>query len=361
MTLLNINKIGLFLSSCLILISPLHSAPFDKCDIDQLEDQLIEFGLDPSIRINNELLSEIQYKYGDEISNYLTEKHPLMKNRPLDMIDEETVEWVIDAIWNTENKRTRYMPILFPLNNNKVLKDYILTAFENLSLEKKKTKLVFKNKEDFLSFKEMARKELKNIILSHYPEYPDHIIYHDIENFRKYYLNQTGYQFTFKNIAHRNPILIIEGHGAAGVDGLTVGGVTLTSEQLIHNLNLLHMPNDATIKMNSCFSGCGDNKFNFTIKEIKYLFKNDLLSKVAETNNSFTHIFHKSLYENFHSFNGVVHGYLGLLFSTPENNVLKKDGSIMTLGNASKITGTDGSVLLKKEDVRISLSRSNLL
>lgn len=334
----------------------LHSSPTDACDLTKLKNNLIAFGLPPELTKNAQLLEEIKNKYGNSIESYLTEKHPAIKNAPDQPIDLNTLDWLRDAIWSTENIRVRYSPMFF-IDNDNVMDEMIILAFERLYYVSQRTAFVFESEADFILFQKASINRLRDLILNKIPSFDLQQLSEVIKSYQKYYMTHGNYKIGFNSIAHTDYVVVLEGHGSAGFDGIDIGNATLSSEKIIKKLKQFNLAANATIKIRSCFSACEKNELNLTVDEIKKEFlSGKLLSHIKLGSGSFLEIFIRQLKHEFPEFNGTVEGYIGLVPTTPKNNVLKKNGEMMHYGNAVQVEGSDGSIYLKKEDAKVSIS-----
>ena len=331
------------------------------CKNEEIVSELIQLGLDPDIKTNKGLLDNFKIVYGDEIHSYLIKNHPFLEENPDANIDRETLFWAIEAIWDPSNSVARHMIIALDLSNETVLQEYTEMAMDSLLNSSEKTKLTFKNNEEYIFFKDKSEAMIRKILnegASHVSDEQVNIIKNA---FSKNYFNVGGYTIGLKNVIYKNPVIIIEGHGAADDTEIMIGNVTITSIELVNILKELKLPSDSTIKLDSCFSGCTKEIIEKTREEIKKIFeRGQLTSHSGPVNGSFLHDFSKEIYKAMPSFTGDVEGYIGMIETVPKKNVHRQNGSIMPKGNASEVQGLDGSILLKKEEVRVTIKRSDI-
>lgn len=351
-----INKLFIIIIfSLFILIKPIQSAPINTCDIKTLELMLSNLGLDPTIRKNKDLITELNYKYGSSVSEYLYQEHPYLANAKDDILDNQTIEWAVDAIWNSDNKTMKYLPIMVDLDESK-MNQYIIASYYELYASQDRVAFVFSTNAEYIQFMMYVKNNIFRILSEKFTNLTPFEIQKRANRYQDIYIKKGRYFIGFNSIPTKKARIIILGHGKEGVDGIKVADFPILSKDLIQRLILLNVPSDARLHLNSCHSACPANALNYTVKEIKYMFKNDLLKKIIQTgNDSFLSIFYQELYKEIPIFKGEVHGYIGRIMQTSQNNILNKEGIILLRSNAVKINGTDGVILLKKEDLRVSL------
>lgn len=350
-------SICLFLVSYLFYSTHLLAGLLGPCLPEQLKEELMQMELDPDIVVNHEFLNALKIEYGEEVLDYLISKHPYLSD-PSKHIDPLTLHWAAEAIWSPKSKIAKYMLIIMNLSDEETLKEYISFALQNLFDMKNKTKLVFLTKEDFNKFKAKATLTIQELLLSNNPNLPDIELLTIAKAFKKYYLGKSGHMIGFDAKPYENIIISIEGHGDAGNDNLVLGHSMMSSDELIDKIKEIKIPTDATVRIDVCFSGCTTRKLEMTKNEIKHLFiSNQLTSHFGVISGSFIDTVSKKLYQAMPAFNGRVEGYIGRVITLPKQRVLRKNGTLMLRGNAVEVTGSDGVILLKKEEAIISISR----
>lgn len=344
-----------------ILTAPINSNVLNPCSSKNIVAELITLNLDPDIKTNISLLNDLKLKYGSSIHEFLSTSHPYLHENPSGIIDSKTLQWTAEAIWNKNNPIARHMLIAADINNINVLRQYALFAFQYLLNSGVKTKLIFKTTKDFEIFKLRSITELKKIIKENNISVPDKVIKNSLSKFNEYYLEDGGHAIGFKSISYNNPVIVIDGHGNAGNTEISLGDVSMSSKNLIDLLISLKLPLDSTITLDSCLSACNKNKLPYSIAEIKIIFKQNLLTQYSgPIKNSFLADFSKKIFSEIPDFNGTVEGYIGVIHTTPQKNVYRKNGSIMSKGFATEVTGLDGSIFLKKEEVKVVITRSDI-
>lgn len=330
------------------------------CDIKKLEEKLLSLHLDPEIRTNNQFLLAMEEKYGNEMVESISMLHPHMKFSPDDMIDLNTTYWLESYIWSHKAPNTRYIPVLGDLRNDELKYEYIKIAFTELYDKSKKTMFMFLKKQDYKLFKINIDLNLTEIIMSFYPSTSEIELKTKIEAFKFTYLKDGSFEIGFNNMETEKPVVIITGHGTPGSDSILVGGEELKIEFIVSKLKEAGLKNEATIKLNTCYSGCTKNKVDFSVEEIKFMFKSGILiSAIGSVHGSLMDRFSTRLFNDITSFKGEVQGYIGALSQIPQEHVLKMNGQIMRRGNASEITGNNGMIKLKREEVRVSMTRKD--
>lgn len=340
-------------------IKPVFGGLLGPCLPEQVKEELMQMELDPDIIMNIELLNALKVEYGEDVVKYLTSQHPYLSD-PSGHIDPLTLHWAAEAIWSPKSKITRYMLIVMDLSDEEALKEYISLALQNLFNIKDKTKLVFFTKEDFNKFKSKATVTIQSLLLSNNPNMPDIEILTIAKAFKKHYLGKSGHMIGFEGQENQNKIITIEAHGDASSSNIALGHSIMSSDELINRLQEIHLPNDAIIRLDVCFSGCTTRKLDISKSEIVRLFTLDQLTDQFESiEGSFLDTFSRKLYQAMPAFNGNIEGYIGRVISLPKSAVLRKNGTLMPRGNAVEVMGLDGAVLLKKEETLISLSRKD--
>ena len=356
---------SIFFVFLLSLMGLANAGLIKPCNSAELKTELIQLGLNPDIEVYEELLDSVESTYGVDIVGYLVSAHPALKEIPFGTVDPNTLQWVIEAIWSPKNPIARHMIIAIDLENESVLSAYVFSAFQQLYNPSEKTKLVFKNSDELKIFKQESIGSLRKLIEKLNPNISDVNLQQSISKFKQYYFSEEGSMIGLGSISYKNPVIVIEGHGnsseGTGMDTITIGDITLTSDELVDILKSFELPFDSTLRLNSCFSGCTIYKIEKTTNEIRGLFKNNLLTAHSGViTGSLLDILSRKLYQTMPDFVGDVVGYIGKIHTIPLRNILRKDGTIMPKGYASEITGNDGVLLLKKEDCEVIIKRSDV-
>lgn len=330
------------------------------CKPNEIKADLIELDLDPDLTTNQELITAISSQYGSEIHNLLTENHPTLLHNPDARFDNKTLQWAINTIWDPKSPNARYLLLLGDIFEDSVIDDYIKIAYSSLFISMRRTSLVFFNNLDFVLFQLRVESELDLIIKKIFPDLSENSLKRNIHIFKEKYFTEGAYIIGSLDNKINNPIIIIDGHGMAGGDYIKVGDTQISYTDIVKKLIAFKVPSDAFVKLNSCFSGCAENKLDLTIKDIKQKFYQGILTEeIGIIKGSFLYTFSQHLFQQIPSFNGRVEGYLGTVFSSSVSNVLKKNGSIMPIGNATKVTGTDGNIRLKQEESSVHVTRAD--
>lgn len=343
------------------IISNTKASPLYPCNAGTIKTDLVELGLDPEIKLNHQLMSALKIEYGDKLISILINMHPVLAQSPNISISSDTIQWVVDVIWSPENPTANYIPILIDLNNELIVDQYIGIVFDGLLNNSSKMKLVFVNQEQFVIFKTRVNSNLKEIISNRHPDMTAETLKRGLSAFNDHYLSDDGYNVTFEGINHKEPIVSIYGHGRAGHDYIKVGDYKAYASSLVDKLKLIGIPQDSIINLESCFSGCTKKKLELSIYTIKGLFVTKKLTQLpGNIKGSLLDVLSKKIFEKMPTFTGNVNGYMGKMSNMPSRNILKIDGTYLLSGYASLLTGIDGDLRVKKSDVKISISRSDL-
>lgn len=334
---------------------PSMAAP--TCDQTLVADMLTEMHLDTSIKYNQELLNALDKEYGNGMGKHLADKHSYLKGHRWGLVDKSTLAWARNAVFGADNFRTRYIPLISKSYDIRALDDYIRAVFESLFLFQRKSILVFKKEDDFLLFKTRAEDNLKNIISHFYPRMPEDEKSAKIQEFKDNYFDDDTYFFSFDQIPHNRAVIVIVGHGSAGVDGIKLGDTIIAAQDITNVLKEYKLPSDATIELNNCFSGCEIAPLPFTIAHIKDQFLKGNLMSLIKTDSSFLTVFSNFLHKDITTFNGVINGYVGTIQGRKQKSVLGLNGKYKKLSNAVAVWGTDGEIKIKKDEGTISIIR----
>lgn len=358
---INRTKILPVLGLFYILSAPVDGGILTPCSENEIISELTQLNLDTEIKTNIQLLENLINKYGYEIYSYFLSAHPSLVNDENGKIDAKTLQWVSEAIWSPKNPITKNIIIVGNIHKKSVLKEYVEFIFNSLYLINEKVRIVFKNNDDYVFFKRKAIPALVAMMKEQNPHISENLISIATSKFEKYFFTHNGYAIGFNFITYSNPSISIIGHGNVKDSEISIGGVNITIKKIVNILKVLNIPSDATVKLESCFSACSSSIINNTKAEIISLFKMEKLTELTgPIKGSFLDLFSRKLYTLIPTFNGDVEGYIGKLYLKPQKNVLKIDGEIMPKGNASSISALDGEILLKKEEVRVSIKRSDI-
>lgn len=347
-----------------IFISPitlLMAAPVTTCNIHTLEKMLEKISLDKKIRTNQELITALEYKYGQGTSDYFKSLNLVLIENPHGAIDEQTVKWAQSAIWSPENPKIRYKIIFAEKNQTAALKEQIVNSADLLYISGRKTELVFPDIALFQAFNTLVNNEFLDLIKKNNPNLSDHNAAELLVSFKKNYLKDKRYHLGFNDIKQPHPVVVIEGHGAASIDGITIGDVDFTSNEIIDHLIKLKLPSDATIKLDVCFAGCSTKIINLELVDIVELFtESKLQAWTGMGDGSFLKLFTQQLHQTIPEFQGKVQGYIGAVTRSVPTRIMDKSGNFYFSAHSTEITGLDGHLDLKKEDARIEISRKDL-
>lgn len=337
-----------------------------NCDEDFLTETLLDHHLDPTIRDNKELVDELTWLYGDELPFLFKEENIFLDKDKNSRVDAKTITWAQEKIKERDSKITRYFPILVGVNNYGDMESLVSIIYLSTILRERHTILVFIDLNEYTSFKSFAEKNIRNIIEKLEPGLSESELIEDVELFQQLYLDARTYiSFGFDNINNKAPIIVLEAHGGAYINGLTFDinvGFIINSEKIVERLMLLGLPENSTIKLKSCFSGCSKSKSKYSIQEIKNIImrgKPNLL--VGNVEKTFFDMFSTALLTSFDSFNGKIQAYVGAGYFIKQDNVFTKTGAILPEASAVTITAKDGQKIdVKSQDARLELSVADL-
>lgn len=334
------------------------ASPTEPCELNELQDKLLDLGLDPDIRNNGQLLFAFENKYGKSVTNHFIEENIFVEVMPDAAIDIETLSWAAKAVWDADNPASRYFPILADISKEKALDEYVFALYFAIGRSKKITP-VFESDREKNIFINFWRVSLKRVLLKDTPTASETDLKDSLDKFAEHYLAPSRLRIGLSEIIHTEPVVVLFGHSAAQKEVILIGDEYISIEQIVVKLKKLDLPRDAILKVNACFSGCVNSTLPYEISEIKELFKSGLLITNSGTiKGSLLDKLSIHLFQEIPSFSGEVQGYLGALFSGPKKNVLRKDGKILAKANAVEVTSTSGnSILLKKEQLRVSIKR----
>ena len=343
------------------LCYPVNAGIIQPCSENAIVSELIQLNLDPEIKTNADLLKDLKVKYGEAIYSHFVNLHSSLVNDKNGKIDAPTVKWVAETIWSPENPLAKNILIVGNIQKTAVLNDYVEFLVNGLYQLSEKLRLIFKSEQDRVYFKKHAIPTLINLMKIQNPLVTHDVIQLATSTFEKYILHPSANTVGFAAVQYANPTIIIFGQGAHADNSIAIGGVNLTTKHLVKVLNKLNIPSDATVKLESCLSACSQSTLNYSIAEILVLFHmNRLVEYAGPIKGSLLDSFAKEIFRTIPSFNGIIEGYIGKIFIKPQKNVLKRNGVIMDTGNASQIDGIDGHVILKKEEVRVQIVRSDI-
>ena len=335
------------------------ASPTEPCKLNELQDKLLDLGLDPDIRNNAQLLLAFKDKYGESVTDHFVEENIFVEIMPDAAIDIETVSWAAKAIWDADNPATRYFPILADISKEKALDEYVFALYFAIGRSKKITP-VFESASAKKIFIDSWEVSLKRALLKDTPTASETDLKDSLDIFSEHYLAISRLRIGLSGIIHAEPVVVLFGHSAAQKEVILIGDEYISIEQIVAKLKKLDLPRDGILKVNACFSGCVNSTLPYETSEIKELFKSGSLITTSGTiKGSLLDKLSIHLFQEIPSFSGQVQGYLGALFSGPKKNVLRKDGKILPKANAVEVTSASGnSILLKKEQLRVSIKRS---
>lgn len=348
-----------FISKCIILWVCFFNYSFaSPCTEAVIKNTLIKMKINPAIKTNHDLLSNMAHIYGEDLTSILKTSHPFIKNNPSAKIDEQTLTWLNEMIWRKENKLMRYLYIPASLSFSGA-RDLLIAMLDSALTSKRRTIPIFKTQDDLLIYHDLLKigneQAIRDIIRRAYP-LPDNatintITREFITHFRQYNDAKIGMDFSITE----KPVIEIVGHSKAGSPHFAIGNKIVPANEMIDNMIEMDMPPHVTLKLMGCFTGCSSNDVTLSKIDIEDLFLQDKLYEIYNTNSkeSFMTIFIREIRNKMPHFRGRIDGYIGSIASTIFDNVLTRQGTRVKAFPAI-FKSTNGNVLLKREDARIT-------
>lgn len=329
------------------------ASPVDTCDTKKREDSLLSVRLDTDIKTNRQLLIALEKKYGRPMIDHLLEEHPYFLI-PEGRVDDDAIQWIKEAIWEIDAPTNRYIPIFLYDKDPTAMNEYINFVLSSMYIYHAKSNLVFMNSDDKSVFFSYLEHNIKSIIIERSPNLSQKTIERLADNVITHYIKNESYSIGLRGLPFSKPIIVIEGHSAAGEDGIQIGKREYSSKDLVGFLMKMQIPNNSKIFMNSCFSGCDIKKFPLAISEIRTLFlSGKLFTIVKQENNLLTH-FSNELASHYPAFKGSVSGYIGVVQTPFSRDVLGQNGKVYAKTLAIILKGTDGKLSIKLEDAEVT-------
>ena len=328
----------------------------EACDIEELENELIQMGFDPEIRMNHEFLTAFRTKYGLSIARYLFHLHPDLKNTNK-KFDNATLHWATKVIWSSKNKITAYLPVFFDIvGKHEELTLLTIIAYEKMFFGLTKTVIMFSNKDQLYAFKEFTNEHLEPLILAMNPEFTPKNVQERALIFREYYFEKKLARTGKRKATFEEPVFLITGHASVDNDYLYFGNQSLEVKSVIEKLLEFGLPHDAIISLEVCYSACSKQMHtDFTKEEILHFFKNNqLIDKIGDPVNSMLGKYIKMLPPDF---KGIVRGHLGMVWVKPTSDVYMRNGKLLQKGMAVRIEANDGFINLRKDESMLSINR----
>ncbi len=328
------------------------------CSPEKIKEELIKMKIDPDIETNKELVNHMGYIYGHEFENEILKMHPFFIENPLALVDQKTIMWLNEVIWNPKNPRFRYIYIPGDFSSQ-VQVDLLVTNMMGALISKRRVIPIFENESGrsiYLSLLESKNLYLVEEIMSR--KY-FHVIDEELKkvaiefqnHYKKYNDSKIGFDFSLNEKA----VIMLNGHGSAGNYTYFYGDTVISGSEIVKKLVDMKLPKNSIIKLTGCFTACTLNISTLSIEQIKKSFLNGDLYQIYydDKNESFLQQFYYELKKQMPGFCGRVDGYVGAISDQLVSNVLTKKGQLTT-AFAAKVQGSDGTLLLKREDARFS-------
>lgn len=357
-----VNFYTLILIILITTILPKEAISSPTCSVEEIEKELTALGLDFDIYDNDDLLTNLEYKYGKSLVEHLSEKHPHLKNSPDAPVDGKTLKWIQEAIWSTNHNYARHKLLPIPHFNEEAW-DYVMAyLIQDFKDKKNRYTYVFVNDETKDKFIEFVENDEKMIawILTSYPNATPTAVDRLLGDFRKYFIANKSYSVGFSSLAgQKTPVIQIMGHGRPTLPGISMGDVTVSVDEMAELVKSLDIPKDASIKMNICFSGCKKYAMKYPVEKIKDMFLSGDLKELYDAGSkSLIDLFSESLFNKMPEFEGKVQGYLGIVLSGKRKDALNMD-NILTRAYAVRVQGTNGVIHLKRSDASLTIERKD--
>lgn len=338
------------------------------CDPIALKSELIKLKLDPNIKTNAELLQQVEFRYGQYAKSFLTRENVFLGKDLDGSIDEETLEWLNDIVWDKNNPFTVYLYVagdLLTLDSIDFFVDFMSGAINS----KRRTVPIFQYNNSLIEFKKLLDPQneyiLKESFKRLYPKENNEIHEHLLNLFTFYLrkLDVDDLKIGFSDFSvDSSPTILVAGHGLDGVPAYGFGDVhgfentMITTENIVEKLIDMDLPKKATIKLTGCFSACKKSKTSYTVKEIESLFYQHKLITIYDDNQtkSFFSVFIEEIKKQMPTFSGRVDAYIGELSSEMDDGVLKIDGKRTTSYFVRIMSSSGERVKLKRSEARIS-------
>lgn len=310
--------------------------------------RLEQLGIPLSVNNNKLLLSEIEARYGLDVKEELLRRHPGLQSENI-KLDIETLNWVLEKIDDIGLPRYIYNPFF---NNFDTINNELFSTFIQ---KEPATYPIFNSEAQFERFKKslLDNRDVNIMVFSsihNIPEEKTTVLYNQfVEKFTK------DKYIKFANEDHKNPIIHIVGHGSAGDDAIYDGsGKHLFTFEVLEQLKKISIPDNATIKLDFCWSACSKSPSELTkSKALEYINNQDFGSLFGELDESFYQSFLDDVSERLPSFRGTVFGYRGTVMTSIKDDVISLNGE-QGRYYAVEIALKDGVVLFKKDDMSVS-------
>lgn len=355
------------------------NAKIITCDKGELTTALQHLGIHVIGNTNHQLELEIVRVFGNEMWNSLQAIHPYL-SRKEETFDAATIDWITNSIFSANH--VQFLPeLIIPFT--KVSPDINRAVVQHaMALSIKghlAAKVIFLTSEMRAAFwHEIAATEQTD------PSYKDKfaVSYANLMQSKPPHVSRTillqwGYKL-FENLKsddhilvgvtrknNLNPLILIWGHGGAGLDYLSDGqGNYISSPELVSILKINDiLEKDTHVKLLTCSSASGPNgnTLPFSSAEILEKFQSGALQQHMLSKQSFLYFFRQEVTKQIPSHTATIHGYFGVLARIPGKDVHHQNGT-RGFGNYVTVTANDGAKLkLKASQMRQSFSPNDLI
>ncbi|MFM5433552.1 hypothetical protein ACET9P_22095 [Aeromonas veronii] len=333
---------------CFFFVSQLSQA--GNCGLGDIKVKLESIGFRTDAVNNKQFLVEVEYRYGKDVKDALLKEHPALQSDKA-ALSLDTIDWTLKKI--DEFNLPRYL--YSPFNNN--FDVLIKELFSTYVQKEPGVWPVFADSNQFEHFKAqlLQERDLNILIFSKSHNLSDANATALYDDFLGKYTGKHYVKFTNDN--HKNPMVHIIGHGAAGDDAIYSGaGSKLFTFELLDKLKRMNISQTATIKLDFCWSACQFMPSNITkARAVQLIESNDFATLFGGLDNSFYDTFISEIPEYLPGFRGNVFGYRGAAMMSLKDGVFSISGEQGRYYSV-ELTLSDGNILFKKDDMSVSSS-----
>lgn len=310
--------------------------------------RLEQLGIPLTVNNNKLLLGEIESRYGNDVKQELLKRHPGLQSED-SILDLATLNWVLTEIDDIGLPRYLYNPFS---NNFDTINNELFATFVQ---KEPATYPIFNSENQYEKFKRnlLDNRDVNIMVYSSIHNLSEEKTAELYNQFVEKFTDKTHIKFV--NEEHENPIIHIVGHGSAGDDAIYDGsGKHLFTFEVLDQLKKMNIPNNATIKLDFCWSACKTTPSELTKSQaMEYINNRDFESLFGELDESFYQSFLDDVSEQLPDFRGSVFGYRGTVMTSIKDDVISLNGEKGRY-YAVELTLTDGTILFKKDDMSVS-------
>ena len=351
-------KVSIYLLFLLLFSSIAISSP---CSPKELEQELRRLQLDPAIRSNEQLIDGIEFIYGTDMSHKLMADHPYLLWNSDGSIDAETLQWVINHIWNPVNPFIKYIYMPGDLSSENAL-DFFVSSMDGSLDARVRLVPIFQNQESAGVYDAILEPKNEAYMLTLferiYPRAQPDSRKRKLNDYLTHFRKHQEYRIGFNFPPDQKPVIEITGHSRAGSLCYNYGNKCVSTIEIVQHLVQMNLPKNANIELIGCFTACSSMNTLFNKETVEGMFLQGRLNEIFDTDPlkpSFLAHFYDNLKKALPFYSGTVYGYLGQVSNRIMNNVLTIQNT-RTTTYAVRIKTTDGDVLLKRDQARLSLS-----